>query len=157
MMATATTTPSKLKSAFIKEFLFDNPKANPPAVNAAWTAAGMEGKISDSLVNKLRSELGLSGNLRARRTPVSGKSAANAATTMKATTTKVARVAQNKVSGAGRAIVKKPGGALDQVIAEIERDIDRLIFKLMALGGLPDVEDGLRQVRRQLVLRSHTG
>jgi hypothetical protein len=85
-----------------------------------------------------------------------GSASTSTSPASKETTTKVAKVAQNKMSGAGRANVKKPSAALDQVIAEIERDIDRLIFKLITLGDLPDIEDGLRQIRRQLVLRSHT-
>ena len=52
------------KTSFVKEILFDNPQANPTAVNEAWTAAGMDGTISPTLVNKMRSELGLAGNLR---------------------------------------------------------------------------------------------
>jgi len=48
-MATATTTRNQSKSAFIKELLFDNPKANVTAVNEAWRAGVMDGKISDSL------------------------------------------------------------------------------------------------------------
>jgi hypothetical protein len=157
-MATATTTRNQGKSAFIKELLFDNPKANVTAVNEAWKAAGMEGKISDSLVNKQRSELGLTGNLRKGRRPASGKNAANTAKTKKvATTTKIARKAHNEARRGVRAPVTKSRGAdLDLVIADVERDIDGLIFKLMEVGGLLDIEDALRVVRRQLVLRSHT-
>jgi hypothetical protein len=35
-------------------------------------------------------------------------------------------------------------------MAEIERDIDRLIFKLMNVGGMEDIEGELRKVRRLL-------
>ena len=42
----------------------------------------------------------------------------------------------------------------DGALAEIEGDIDRLIFKLMALGGMEAIEEGLREVRR-LVYRSY--
>ena len=63
-MATATTTPGK--SDFIREVLGKNPRATFKAVNEAWTKAGNGGSISQTLVNKMRSEAGLSGNLRAR-------------------------------------------------------------------------------------------
>jgi hypothetical protein len=157
-MATATTTRNQGKSAFIKELLFDNPQANVTAVNEAWKAAGMDGKISVSLVNKQRSELGLTGNLRKGRKPASGKNAANTATTKKAMpTTKIAKKAQNDLSRAVRVPVTKTRGAnSSEVFADVERDIDRLIFKLMEVGGLTDIEDALRAVRRQLVLRTHT-
>ncbi|MFL5332949.1 MAG: hypothetical protein ACJ8H8_07155 [Geminicoccaceae bacterium] len=38
----------------------------------------------------------------------------------------------------------------DGALSEIEADIDRLIFKMIALGGLEEIEDGLRTVRRLL-------
>src|SRR3954452_23045129 len=49
------------KSAFLEEFLPDNPDAKLEAVNKAWSAAGHDGTISDSLFGKLRSKLGLTG------------------------------------------------------------------------------------------------
>ena len=68
------------KTSFVKEILFDNPQANPTAVNEAWTAAGMDGTISATLVNKMRAELGLTGNLRtppAKTKPVATSKSAN--------------------------------------------------------------------------------
>ena len=146
------------KTAFVREVLVANPLANATAVKEAWKSAGKEGTISDSLVKVTRSELGLTGNLRKGRKSASARSAANAAKTKKAApTTKVAKKAQNDVSRAVRAPVKKQhAAALDRVIAEVERDIDRLIFQLMGVGGLLDIEDALRRVRRQLVVTSHT-
>jgi hypothetical protein len=41
-------------------------------------------------------------------------------------------------------------GAGEKVLAEIEGDIDRLIFKLMLAGGMEPVEAALRDVRRLL-------
>src|SRR5690349_13592219 len=64
-MATAMTKgPSK--SRFIKQLRFEVPYANVKAVNEAWQDAGMGGSISPALVNKVRSEAGLAGNLRER-------------------------------------------------------------------------------------------
>ena len=62
-MATATAT-KMTKSAFLTDFLKKNPKANVTVVNEAWTKAGNDGSVSPSLVTKLRSDLGLSGNTR---------------------------------------------------------------------------------------------
>jgi hypothetical protein len=42
------------------------------------------------------------------------------------------------------------------MLAEIEQDIDRLIFKLMTLGGHEAIEYGLRKVRRLVYRASHT-
>ena len=61
-MATVTRAPGK--SDFIKQVLGKNPQATFKAVNEAWTEAGNDGSISQALVNKMRSEAGLSGNLR---------------------------------------------------------------------------------------------
>src|SRR6516165_5502263 len=65
-MATATTTRNLGKTGFAKEVLNDNPLANAKAVNEAWKAAGFEGTISPTLVTKMRSEMGLTGNIRKR-------------------------------------------------------------------------------------------
>ena len=62
MATTATATPGK--TSFVKEFLNDNPQGNTRAVNEAWQAAGFEGTISPTLVNKTRVKLNLTGNLR---------------------------------------------------------------------------------------------
>jgi hypothetical protein len=37
-----------------------------------------------------------------------------------------------------------------RIIEEVESDIDRLIFKLIAVGGMETIEDELRKVRRLL-------
>ena len=55
MATTATATPGK--TSFVKEFLHDNPQGNTKAVNEAWQAAGFEGTISPTLVNKTRVKL----------------------------------------------------------------------------------------------------
>jgi hypothetical protein len=49
------------KSAFLEKFLPGHRDANLEAVNQAWSAAGNDGTISDSLFGKLRSKLGLTG------------------------------------------------------------------------------------------------
>ena len=47
-----------VKSAFVEEVLGREPKANVAAINRAWAAAGHEGKISDSVVYKVKRDLG---------------------------------------------------------------------------------------------------
>jgi hypothetical protein len=37
-----------------------------------------------------------------------------------------------------------------RLLAEMEGDIDRLIFRLMRVGGMEQIEDQLRKVRRLL-------
>ena len=86
MATTATATPGK--TGFVKDFLSDHPQGNVKAVNEAWAAAGMTGKIGDTLINKMRSQMGLSGNLRAKSKPsttAKGKQAPNMPKTATAT------------------------------------------------------------------------
>ncbi len=89
------TSTSPGKTMFVKEFLIDNGEGNVSAVNEAWTEAGFEGSISATLVNKLRSKLGLVGNLR-RSTKTSkaaptAKPVARKAETPRATATPVVK------------------------------------------------------------------
>ena len=42
------------KTSFVKEFLNDHPQGTTKTVNEAWQAAGFEGTISPTLVNKTR-------------------------------------------------------------------------------------------------------
>ena len=63
-MATATARKMS-KSAFLTGFLKKIPQANPDVVNESWAKAGYAGSVSRSLVGKLRTDLGLSGNIRA--------------------------------------------------------------------------------------------
>ena len=51
---TITATPGK--TSFVKQFLNDHPDGTTKTVNEAWQAAGFEGTISPTLVNKTRGE-----------------------------------------------------------------------------------------------------
>jgi len=136
----ATVTPGK--TTFLKEFLHDNPQGNVKSVNEAWTAAGFDGTISETLVYKTRASLGLTGNL-------SGKT--KAAAEGKATPTGKKRGRPRKESTApvtGQTRGRKSNRSL--ALNELEADIDRLIFKVMGIGDLSQIEDSLRQARRQL-------
>ena len=59
---TVTATPAK--TSFVTDFLNANPQGNTKVVNEAWQAAGFEGTISPTVVNKTRASLGLTGSLR---------------------------------------------------------------------------------------------
>ncbi len=133
-MATKASSPGK--SMFVKEFLHDNPQGNVDAVNKAWEAAGFDGTISSTLVSQMRAKLGLTGNLRAS-TKKSKPSA---------TGKKVGRPRkETAASGNG-----KPRGNQSSILEDLEADIDRLIFKAMAIGNLTEIEDTLRGARRLL-------
>ena len=135
-------TPTPGKTSFLKEFLHDNPQGNVKAANEAWTAAGFDGTISETLVYKTRASLGLTGNL-------SGKT--KAASEGKATSTgkKLGRPRKEPtVAGNGQPRGRKSARTL--ALTELEADIDRLIFKVMGVGDLTEIEDSLRRARRLL-------
>lgn len=145
------------KSTFIKQALFENPYANSALINEAWTESGREGSISTTLVNKMRSELGLTGNLRGR----GGKAAPAAAPDGKLAYAgkkrgrkpKSASIASPNTTEAASVAPFRGRNARVNRLVDLEADIDRLLFKAMSIDGLADVEDALRQARR-LVYRA---
>jgi hypothetical protein len=138
------------KTSFVKEVLFDNPQANPTAVNEAWTEAGMDGTVSSTLVNKMRAELGLTGNLRARpgkTKAVASSRSANRAKKHGGKTkgkTLAASMETTSAESSGRRMPRT------QALAQVEAEIDRLLFMVMNVGGLTEVEHALRESRRRL-------
>ena len=53
----ATVTVNQGKTSFVKQFLSEHPEGNTRTVNEAWRAAGFDGTISPTLVNKTRVKL----------------------------------------------------------------------------------------------------
>jgi hypothetical protein len=147
------------KSAFVRDFVQNNPTANRKAVEEAWQQAGNEGTISSALVSNLRSKLGLTGNLRSGSRTAAGDGAPEAPKTTARTPKRKqrGRGAKGKVIGFVAESIKEPVPRIvgrKGALAEIEADIDRLIFKLIGLGGMETMEDELRKVRR-LLYRSY--
>jgi hypothetical protein len=143
------------KTTFVRDLLRKNSTANRKAVEEAWREAGHEGPISSALVSNLRRELGLTGNQRDDSRPTNGNATTEPpkAKARKSRRKKRRRSANGKASGLQTtpATERKPrSGGRDKAIAEIEGDIDRLIFKLMDVGGMEEIEGGLRKVRRLL-------
>jgi len=137
---TVTATPGK--TSFLKEFLNDHPEGNVKAVNEAWQAAGYDGTISETLVYKTRASLGLTGNL-------SGKTKTASKEKTTSTGKKLGRPRKEPTA----AVNEKPRGkksARTLALTELEADIDRLIFQVMGVGDLTEIEDSLRQARRLL-------
>jgi hypothetical protein len=124
------------KTMFAKEFLNEHPQSNVDAVNEAWKAAGFDGTISPTLVNKMRAELGLTGNLRGN--------------TRKSKTSATGKKRGKPRTEATPAMNGQPRANRSTVLNGMEADIDRLIFKAMAIGDLTEIEDSLRQTRRLL-------
>jgi hypothetical protein len=128
------------KTAFVTEQLRQNPEVSDEAINQEWAAAGNEGGISGSLLYKIRAKEGLTGKKRAKGRGAGKKRRAGRT--------------PEPVAGTPRPVDGRTHQG--RVVAEVEADIDRLIFKLIALGGMETIEDELRKVRR-LLYRSYSG
>lgn len=139
------------KTAFIKKVLFDDEFANAAKINELWIDGGHDGSISVSLVNKMRSEMGLTGNLRRgpkslAKKPYTGKKRGRkpkSAGVAPAAATDSGSITTSSTSFRGR------NARLNRLV-DVEADIDRLLFKVMALDGLAEVEEALRQARRMV-------
>jgi hypothetical protein len=141
------------KSAFVRDFIQKNPQANRKAVEEAWLAAGHDGVISSALVSNLRSKLGLTAA--SKKADSNGTPESASATSRAPKRKKRGRPSkrQESVTDSDSAIERKPrSGGRGEALAEIEADFDRIIFRLIALGGMEDIEDELRRVRRRLIL-----
>ncbi len=152
------------KTEFVRRVLEENPHANARIVRDAWVAAGHEGEISQSLVNKQRSELGLTGNIKGGRPKGSTSMARATATTEKPAYTGKKRGRKPKSAHAnghhagGNGVPVEPArrsGSRQTQLTEIETEIDRLLFRVMVLGGLEEVEESLRRTRRLLYQAAH--
>jgi hypothetical protein len=158
------------KSAFVRDVLTKDRQANHEAVNRAWAEAGHAGTISESLVGKLRSELGLTGQPRpGARDTESAKSVGRSAAP-------ATRRGTGPKHGGGRPPAKRDGRPVPQetaseaepqeagsqsggddrtrVLTKLESQIDELLFAIKVAGGLPEFEEALRRTRR-ILARSH--
>jgi hypothetical protein len=156
-MATATGS-EQGKTSFVEEFLKDHKDADLAAVNAAWKSFGREGTISESLFGKTRRSLGLT---RKRN----GKRANPAAGTPSAATSAAVRRGGKKAATSGpgassaeetptrqnrRAVAastSRPGDR-NQMLIALEKDLDRLLFGVLEMEGMTEVEEHIRAARR---------
>jgi hypothetical protein len=135
------------RSEFIRQLLGRDPETNLKAVNASWKKAGHTGSISNPLFYQIKS----------KTKSTSAKGSANGATVGKATPPREAPKTTKEIQ-LGRQYVSERNvslGSKGEVLDDLEGEIDGLIFKLMGVGGMSDVEEALRQARR-LIVRNHS-
>ena len=152
------------KSAFVREVLTRDDQANHEAVNRAWTESGHAGTISESLVGKIRAEMGLTGNPRSRT-----KVTESAGATERTAATRQGRAAGKKATGGSAtkangehtpekqsqpATPRATGDDRGRVLTRMEGQIDDMLFEIKTAGGLPEFEEALRRARR-ILARSH--
>ena len=158
------------KSAFVRDVLTKDRRANPEAVNRAWAEAGHAGTISESLVGKLRSQMGLTGP------PRPGARDTESAESRGRSVAPATRRGTGPKQGGGRtpaqgdeepvpevtASEAEPQGSGSQsggddrtrVLTRLEGQIDEMLFAIKVAGGLPEFEEALRRTRR-ILARSH--
>jgi len=129
----------------VEQFLRENPQGNVGAVLDAWKSSGKSGSISGTLINKTRSRLGLTGNLRGR--PRKG---APKAIPGKRRWRRPKGAEAAEAPAAARVETRGRKSNRDKALIELETEIDRLIFKAMEMGGMAEIEQGLRDARRLL-------
>jgi hypothetical protein len=137
---TRTPTSSPGKTGFCKEFLNDHPDATAREVNEAWTAAGMKGTISHSVISEVRKGLGLAG-----KAPAKTKQRSPEAKRLKPggrKPTSERRAASSQIG------TSRQESARTRALMTAEVEIDRLIFQMMGLGDVTEIETALRAARR---------
>jgi hypothetical protein len=149
------------KGAFVEQYFASNSGGNLESVNKAWTAAGNEGSVSESLVGKVRSRLGLTGKKtvdvpKPVEAPAQAKAKAPAKAKKVAKPVEQAPPVSNGTLTPAVAIAATHHDHDEDVLDELEDGIDELIQKFRRLGGKPEVVKALKRARRLLV-RSHEG
>ena len=151
------------KTAFVRDLLQRDSRANERSINEAWKATGNEGTISGTLVYTIRKDLGLTGKGQSAGGPSVGeaatvkpkpKSPSKGPKATRATkSVEAATVKSNERGAPPKPEVKSEAAQTedkDQVLDEVEEGIDDLIFRLKGLGGRPEVLEALRRARRLL-------
>jgi hypothetical protein len=146
----ATTTRDQGKTSFVKQFLNDHPDGTTKVVNEAWQAAGFDGTISRTLVDKTRALLGLTGSQR-------GKSEETKRSTKGKATPSGKKLGRPRKKNTAAVNVQPQGNKSARTVAltDLEADLDQLIFKVMGIGDLTQIEDSLRRARRLLYVRGN--
>ena len=153
------------KTAFITDYLTSHPTANAKALKDAWSAAGNDGTVSVTLVQKARTRMGLIGNIPRGVSPAVKSFFAVADSAPKKRGRKPGSKNKKKLSHAesngssaapaSSSSSSRRGDSYSRAIEDAEADIDRVIFQLMAVSGLEEIEVSLRDVRRRLVVLGH--
>jgi hypothetical protein len=151
---------SEGKLEFLEEMLRKNPNVTLEAVNQAWSDSGHEGTISQSYLGKVKANLGLTrprGGSRSQGGP-SERPQAEPAPRRSWAAKSPSASGEARTGGEGPAATApapRPAEPAvsktedrNQALEGLEAEIDRLLFRVMELGGLEEVEQGLRRVRR---------
>lgn len=151
------------KLDFVRRILEQDRDANEKIVNQAWQEAGNEGKISRSAVGKVRALMGLTSGKHAPRK----KAEAEAGTAKRTRTQPKAAKPRDESPALGNGTATptarshaQPAESSDLpatsevragVLDELESDLDRVLFRVMSIGNMPEVERLIRHCRRIVI------
>jgi hypothetical protein len=114
-------------------------------VNEAWAKAGMQGRISHTTVSEVRKSLGLIGK---PRTATSAKVTQAKAPAIKPRGSMP--VTETKVATSKVVETSRQDSSRTTILLAVESEIERLIYTIMGLGDLPEIETALRDARRRV-------
>jgi len=133
---------------FVKEELNNNPSASAEAINAAWQAAGFSGRISSSLISNVRSRMKLGGK-RSRKGGGRAGAVGHARAAAPVTAKRPGRPRKQAAPGGNGQTPALTRGR-ERELMSLEVEIDRVLMRVVQIGALPEVENALRKVRRQI-------
>jgi hypothetical protein len=151
------------KLDFVRKILEQNRDANEKIVNQAWQEAGNEGKISRSAVGKVRALMGLTSERRTTRKEAETATGRAKMTRSRAKAAKSRDEAPASGNGAAASTAvshEQPAESSDLtatsevragVLDELESDLDRVLFRVMSIGNMPEVERLIRYCRRIVI------
>jgi hypothetical protein len=144
-MAAATGT-EQGKTSFVEEFLKDHEDADLAAVNAAWRSFGREGTISESLFGKTRRSLGLTRKRDGKKPKAAGGTPAVATSAAVRKGGKKATTRGPIAAIAGEVLTQTSDR--NQMLIALEKDLDRLLFGVLEMESMTEVEEFIRSARR---------
>jgi hypothetical protein len=159
---------TKGKSAFLKEYFVDHPKAKGGEINEAWRAAGNQDSISTTLISTVRTSLGLKGKGQSKAKVKGGVGAGKRSSTVpksngRRTGPEAGGRTRERADGRPSVeVLERParsratGDDRTRLLTTLEGQIDEMLFETKVAGGLPEFEEALRRARRVLA-RSHEG
>jgi hypothetical protein len=157
-MAAATGT-EQGKTSFVEEFLKDHKDADLAAVNAAWRSFGREGTISESLFGKTRRSLGLTRKRTGKRakpadvtpgamTPAAARKVGMKTETPRQVSRANAEETPTRQNRRAVAAATSRSGDRNQMLIALEKDLDRLLFGVLEMESMTEVEEFIRSARR---------
>jgi len=145
------------KQDFIRRVLRADPDAGLDAINRAWRESGREGSISRSSCNRVRAAMlpgegGGGGDADSRPGSSPGQGPAPAPPADQSRGRGTPRPIGAMVTATDPLPARAEVADRRDALRGLEEGLDRLLFRAIGLGDVPEVEDALRGARRLVIL-----